>query len=37
MRQNYNIEKGMIINFLTGTLLRQNYKETKNMFFKTTI
>ena len=34
MRQNYNIEKGMIINFLTGTLLRQNYKETKNMVFK---
>ena len=37
MRQNYNIEKGMIINFLTGILLRQNYKETKNMVFKTTI
>ena len=37
MRQNYNIEKGMIINFLTGTLLRQNYKKTKNMILKTTI
>jgi len=27
----------MIINFLTGTLLRQNYKKTKNMILKTTI
>ena len=27
----------MMMYFLTGTLLRQNYKETKNMIFKTTI
>jgi len=27
----------MIINFFTGTLLRQNYKKTKNMILKTTI